>query len=183
MSGATVRQVGDDEIGGLTSALRSLYVGAYVGPPYNEGPEQADDFITGLADQRQRQGFRMVGAFAPDGSLIGFAYGATFAADRWWRSADAEPAAIAGKSKFAVFELIVHPAWQGQHLASALMSSLLDGRDEPYATLCANPAAHARAIYDWWGWTKVGTTRPPGIGDMDVLLKPLLGVNNRSIDP
>ena len=67
-------------------------------------------------------------------------------------------------------EFIVTRAERGKGIGTALMTALLADRPERYATLCANPAAPARRIYQRWGWRSVATVHPPTMGAMDVLL-------------
>jgi GNAT superfamily N-acetyltransferase len=102
--------------------------------------------------------------------LVGYAYGIPFAADGWWTEADHEPAEVHGRPAFAVMEFIVRRDHRGRGVGTALMAALLADRSEPYATLCANPAAPARQIYHHWGWGAVALAHPPQLPPMDVLL-------------
>jgi GNAT superfamily N-acetyltransferase len=107
------------------------------------------------------------------GQVAGFAYGFTFAADRWWRHAIDEPDETRGHPKFAVMELAVLPKWRGSGVGRDLMALLLDDRPEAFGTLCANPSAPAPRIYRRWGWQLVGMSDPPHLGPMEVLIKRL----------
>jgi hypothetical protein len=152
--------------------LVDIYREVYREPPYEEGDDEAEIFAGQLREHVHRPGFTLVAAETSNDTLCGFAYGLTFPADRWWRNAGEEPTQTRGLAKFAVIELAVLPRDRGQHVGSALMSVLLAGRPEPYATLCTNPKALARTIYRTWGWQQVGVIQPEHLAPMDVLILP-----------
>jgi GNAT superfamily N-acetyltransferase len=156
-----------------TAEFKDVYSEVYREPPYEEGEEQAADFAFHLPEQCEQLGFSMVIAEATDRSLIGFAYGLTFASERWWRHASDEPEVTKGHPKFGIMEFVIRSPWRGRRIGTALMSLLLSDRDERYGTLCVNPRAAAAAIYSAWGWQPVGSTNPPHVGPMEVLVKPL----------
>lgn len=168
-----IRRLAADEVTGRMAELESVYAEVYAEPPYEEGPEMAADFSARLDKERRQPGFAMVLAESTDGSLVGFAYGLTFGPDQWWRFAGDEPPETRGRPKFAVMELAVRSAWRGRRIGSALMSTLLADRPEPYATLCANPLAKARAIYESWGWIQVAISNTRHFGPLAVLIHPL----------
>ena len=65
--------------------LRAVYAEVFSLPPYNEGPEMADEFLDRLAEESKRPGFSLVAACGcgrPHG-LVGFAYGYTMPAGEW----------------------------------------------------------------------------------------------------
>jgi GNAT superfamily N-acetyltransferase len=167
--------MGAEEIASRAAELTSLYAQIYREPPYHESEADADDFMSRLVDLSTTAGFDFVVAEVPTGTdrIIGFAYGFAFSPDRWWRSAGDEPELTKGSAKFAVMEFAVRPSWHGKGIGRELMCELLSARTEPFATLFANPAAPARAIYRSWGWEQVGVARPPRMPAMDVLVKPL----------
>ena len=175
MIDCALRPIPADEVVARSSEFGALYAGVYAESPYNEPEEQADEFVSHLVDHSALPGFALVVAErrADTNHLVGFAYGFTFSADRWWRGAGGEPELTRGSAKFAVMELVVAAQWRGKGMGRALMSSLLSGRIEPFATLCANPAAPARNIYRSWGWEQVAVSYPPNMGPMDVLVKRL----------
>jgi len=170
-----LRSVGADEIAARAAEFRSLYACVYGEPPYNETQEQADEFADHLVEDAAAPGFSFVVAEREAGSdsIIGFAYGKAFSADRWWRNAGEEPSLTRGAAKFAVMEFAVRPGWRRQGVGRALLSEVLSGRTEPFATLCANPTAPARSIYRSWGWEQVAVSYTPRLGSMDVLIKRL----------
>ncbi|GAA2339009.1 GNAT family N-acetyltransferase [Dactylosporangium salmoneum] len=173
MNRATVRPLAGSELTDRTEELTAIYAAVYREPPYNEDEHHAKEFASQIAEQSQRQGFLLIAAEVPDRSLVGFAYGITFPSDRWWRSAGAEPARTRGHQKFAIIEWVVLGPWRGQGIGQLLFSRLLANRPEPLATLCSNPSSDARTIYRSWGWEQVGTTSPPNMEPMDVLIKTL----------
>ncbi|GAA4256565.1 GNAT family N-acetyltransferase [Dactylosporangium darangshiense] len=169
----SVQRLDPAELRAHGAEFRDIYLQVYQEPPYHESESDADDFIGHLDDQIDQPGFAFIAALSAAGEFIGFAYGLPFSAEQWWRNAGDEPDLTRGQAKFAVFELVVVAQWRRHGIATALITALLESRQEPFATLCANPTAPARAMYDAWGWRKVATTSPPKIGPLDVLVKAL----------
>jgi ribosomal protein S18 acetylase RimI-like enzyme len=170
---AKIRDLDLAEVMNRRREVVDIYREVYKEPPYNEGDDEADIFAGQLREHAHRPGFALVAATTSSDTLCGFAYGLTFAADRWWRNAGEEPTQTRGAAKFAVMEFAVRSHYRRQHIGSALMSTLLAGRPEPYATLCTNPDSLARIIYRTWGWRQVGVTHPEHLPPMDVLILPL----------
>ncbi|HEY0696619.1 MAG TPA: GNAT family N-acetyltransferase [Micromonospora sp.] len=153
--------------------LTGLYAVVYAEPPYEEGPEQVDEFARKLPEEAGLPGFTAVVAHR-DGELVAVAYGWTMAADTWWFRADQDsPAAVSGAEKFALMEWIVHPDRRGRGHGARVLRTLIEGRPEPWATLAADPRSHARGIYARQGWQQVGTSRLPWGPVMDLLVLPL----------
>jgi GNAT superfamily N-acetyltransferase len=146
-----------------------IYREVYAEPPYHEGDNHVAAYASRFAEESNGPGFTLVAAEASR-ELVGYAYGLTLAPHEWWTDADHEPAQVHGRAKFAVMEFAVRKAHRGRGIGTALMTALLADRPEPFATLCANPAAPARRIYHRWGWRPVALARPPDIPTMDVLL-------------
>ncbi|HLL69070.1 MAG TPA: GNAT family N-acetyltransferase [Micromonosporaceae bacterium] len=150
--------------------LREVYVRVFAEPPYNESPDMADEFIEWLSSEPATPGFDLVVA-RDAGRLVGFACGHTMPAGRWWRSAEQPPPAhIAATDTFAVREWAVLGAHRRRGIGRRLMAELLAGRPEPWATLVVNLDADAWAIYQRWGWVRVGLSRPPRRPSMDVMV-------------
>jgi GNAT superfamily N-acetyltransferase len=154
---------------GRQDRLTSLYREVYAAPPYFEGEEDAARYGERLNDETRQPGFAVALADC-GGDLIGFAYGFTFAPDKWWSTAGDPPAEVSGWPTFAVMEFVVASAFRRRGVGRELMTKLLADRPEPYATLCSNPAAAARAVYRAWGWHEVAKSHPPNVPHMDVLL-------------
>ncbi|MFE4972651.1 GNAT family N-acetyltransferase [Kitasatospora sp. NPDC056651] len=91
---------------------------------------------------------------------VGFIYGAPLAAGReWWR--DHITPAPESPSTFAVSELMVRPAWQKRGYSTRLHDELVSDRPEALAVLLVD-TEHPRvqALYESWGYAKVGDRRP-----------------------
>ncbi|MFD5412795.1 GNAT family N-acetyltransferase [Streptomyces nojiriensis] len=107
----------------------------------------------------KNQGFACVVAY--DGEeAAGFAYGAPATpGHEWWRPyldpAPQDPVT------FSLSELMVRPAWRKQGISEQLHRALLDTRSEAHAVLLVD-TAHPRvqALYESWGYRKVGEQRP-----------------------
>lgn len=155
-----------------SAEFAELYREVYAEPPYYEGEEHVAAFLERFADELRSLGFSLVAA-ETDGELVGYAYGLSFEPDQWWDDSDPQPAELRGYPKFAVMEFVVRKQHRGKGIGRALISALLTDRTEPFATLCANPAAPAHQIYRHWGWRLVGRAHPPDIATMDILLRPL----------
>jgi GNAT superfamily N-acetyltransferase len=115
--------------------------------------------------QIDRPGFDLVTAHA-EGRLVGFAFGYTLATDtRWWDGLQPDPAqgfsTESGSRTFVLSEIEVRRAWQSQGVGRALHDALIQGRSEERATLATGPDAGSQAVYESWGWRKVG--RVPGV--------------------
>jgi GNAT superfamily N-acetyltransferase len=118
-----------------------------------------DTFVTRTTSQAARPGFACTWATV-DGELVGFSFGFTFGPDGWWSGEPTlPPPEILAVAKFAVIELDVSEAHQGQGIGRRLLDELLDDRPEEYAILTAMPDAPARAMYARWGWAQIGTAR------------------------
>lgn len=78
---------------------------------------------------------------AEDGqNLVGYTYGFTMEAGRWWRGAlTLPPDEVLKETKLAVIELMVRDDHRGSGMGTHLLAKLLSDRDERYATLTARP--------------------------------------------
>lgn len=105
-----------------------------------------------------RAGFACVVGYDA-GEPVGYAYGAPAAEGReWWRPFMEEPA---DPSTFSLSELMVRPRWRKRGLSEVLHKALLRGRSEAMVALSVD-TAHPRvqALYESWGYRKVGESRP-----------------------
>ncbi|GLI00957.1 hypothetical protein Pa4123_62330 [Phytohabitans aurantiacus] len=119
-----------------------------------------------------------------DEQLVGFAYGFALAADtkRWSRlSAPVAPEVVEewpGRT-FLLFDFAVHDSLRGRGVGRALHDRLLGSRAEERATLMVQPVAgDTKAIYEHWGWRKIGQTEggPTAAAPVfDVYLRDQLG--------
>jgi hypothetical protein len=156
--------------GKIGTEFKSIYAAVFSEPPYNEGPEAADEFVDRMHSEITEPGFDCVEARAGR-TLVGFTYGYTYPAGRWWDDADRPPPhEVTAGPTFAVIEWAVLHDHRGNGIGRALLADLLTGRPEPYATLMVNPAANARDIYTRWGWRHVGSTRSEPTLAIDLML-------------
>ncbi|MCW2901831.1 MAG: GCN5-related N-acetyltransferase [Streptosporangiaceae bacterium] len=70
-------------------------------------------------------------------ALIGFSFGFTISAGRWWAAATPPPAGVRAAEKLAVIELVVSRPHRGRGVGRALIDRLPAGRAETYGTLDA----------------------------------------------
>ncbi len=160
----------------LMDRLTDAYIEGYAeDPDAGRSIYARDAFVTRTTGQAVRPGFVLVTAHSGD-DWCGFSFGLPFGVGRWWAGAleGEAPRDVVAGGKFAVIELVVLPAARGVGLATELMTAVLDGRPEPWATLLADQEGKARSIYARWGWTQAGIARPaPDVPPLDVLIRPL----------
>ncbi|MFY1653385.1 GNAT family N-acetyltransferase [Solwaraspora sp. WMMB762] len=111
--------------------------------------------------------------------LVGYTYGFPLSSGRWWTGLlTPVPDGFTsedGRRTFAISELMVRESWRRQGIARALHDALLGNREEPRATLLADPKnAPAQAAYASWGWRTVAQLRPnwDNSPTYDVLIRP-----------
>ncbi|GAB2627031.1 GNAT family N-acetyltransferase [Streptomyces capparidis] len=98
-------------------------------------------------------GVRALGAFGPDGRMIGFAYGMPNHRSHWWSTVIEPYLARAGNDEwlddaFGVTELHVLPAHQGRGIGRTLITRLTDGVAQSRSILSAvEGAVPARKLY------------------------------------
>ncbi|MEV0621711.1 GNAT family N-acetyltransferase [Nonomuraea sp. NPDC050404] len=137
----------------------------YSEPPYSGlSPYTRAEFVARTTAQMKRPGFELV--TAQDGAaLVGFCIGLTMEAGRWWGGATTgAPSEVLDSPKAAIIELILRKEHRGRGLGKRLLSEMLAGRTEPYATLAAHPSAAAHAMYERWGWQSAGPSQPVADG-------------------
>jgi len=141
---------------GIAGELRPIYLDAYSDPPYGYSESDADEFVERLQKQSARQDFRLI-LGRVDNEIAGFSYGFIFPRDLWWSGArDEPPRNVATGSKYAVIELVVSRSFRGNGFSRTLMDALLKDRSEDFAILLAKPGAQAHAMYQRWGWERIG---------------------------
>ncbi|WTW94619.1 GNAT family N-acetyltransferase [Streptomycetaceae bacterium NBC_01309] len=105
--------------------------------------------------QRHAQfaGVRALGAFSPEGHLVGFGYGYPNVKDQWWSMVIEPYLARTGHADwlddaFVVGELHVLPGWQGHGVGRTLLSLLCQGQDRTRILLSAvDEDTPARRLY------------------------------------
>jgi ribosomal protein S18 acetylase RimI-like enzyme len=149
----------------LVERIVRLYAAVFAEPPYEEGPEDVEDFRELLAIELPQPGFRLITAEV-DAELAGFAYGYSLrAATRWWEGVVPPPlpgfSAERDGRTFAIKELAVAGPYRREGVGRRLHDALIEGRSEERATLTVRPdAAPAIAAYESWGWSPLGRIRP-----------------------
>ena len=147
------------------AVLGNEYAGIYLAiraePPYNSGPLYTRErFLERTRAQTELNGFELV-AVGDGGTLVGFAFGFTMAAGRWWGGeATPPPPEVLDAPKLAVVELDLIKPYRGRGIGKRLLSELLTGRPESQGTLLSRPDTAVHAMYLRWGWRIVGTVRP-----------------------
>lgn len=143
----------------LVDQLAPIYTEVYAEPPYDQTSDDTSEFIERYRRQTRQEGFRLVTAV--DGEqIIGFCYTITLPAGRWWKGAQESPSdELLSSAKAAVVELVLLAPYRGCGLGRAIIQTALANREEPWATLLAEPDTPARRIYEHWGWRQVGTVQ------------------------
>lgn len=165
----------------IIDEMCAVYADAYgVGPD----EQKTTAFRSRAVKAMGRAGYDLVTARA-GGQLVGFAFGYPLpdGDTYWWQGLRPDPPAgfteENGHRTFVLAEIEIRRPWQGSGLGQAVSSALTAGRPEERATLAANPAASpTHAIYEHWGWRKVGQV-PGTSGDYydayDLFVLPLGG--------
>jgi ribosomal protein S18 acetylase RimI-like enzyme len=141
----------------------AVYRSAFTPPPYNKPETEIAGFAGSFLSQFDRDGYRFVAAIEGDtGQLVGFAYGYSSRAGRWWyEHASRILPQLTGTSwledSFQLVEIALHPQFQGQGIGGMLHDHLLAGIQHPraiLATLHADTAAFR--LYRSRGWVVLG---------------------------
>jgi ribosomal protein S18 acetylase RimI-like enzyme len=147
------------------STVRDLYAEIYSEPPYNDGPDDADDFASGWHRTIDQCNFRLVIARCAD-EAIGFAFGVQLRArTKWWNGAltplpDDVTAEYTGRT-FAIIELAVRCPYRRKGVGRQLHTQLIAGLSEERITLLVRPEAPAaQQAYLSWGYRAVGQIQP-----------------------
>jgi GNAT superfamily N-acetyltransferase len=161
---------GAEEAPAILDEVCAVYADAYGHLPSGEdGGVKVAAFRERATKAMRRPSFEMVTAHV-SGDLAGFAFGyALTAATHWWD--DLVPAPPSGffdedgHRTVVLAEIAVRQRWQGSGVGRRLHEEVLGHREEQRATLATGPGADtARAIYEGWGWEKLGVV-PGTIGD------------------
>lgn len=151
-----IRRFGHGDLPQIRQTIIDLHAAA-------TGPDRDDDFkkkFPWFVDHwGGHEDFACVIAYDGD-EAVGFAYGAPAADGReWWRE---HVRAVPEKTlTFSYSELAVHPKKRKQGVADALSRALLEERPEDLAVLLVD-VTHPRvqALYESWGFRKVGESQP-----------------------
>ena len=162
------------------STVRDLYAEIYAEPPYNEGPDEADDFAFGWHRTIDQRNFRLVIARRAD-EPIGFAFGVQLRArTKWWTGAlsslpDDITTEYTGRT-FAIIEMAVRRPYRRQGVGRQLHTHLIAGLSEERIALLVRPEASApQHAYLSWGYRAVGQIQPfPGAPAYNAMIKQLV---------
>lgn len=148
------------QIESFQNQIITIYRDAFVLPPYNKSETEITSFANSFLSQLDRRAYKFVGAFAENNSkqLIGFSYGYSSTAGKWWHEhvKPALPKSIDTEwpdDNFQLTEIAVSPKAQGQGIGGRLHDCLLS--DLPYerailATMDADTFAYR--LYKSRGW-------------------------------
>jgi GNAT superfamily N-acetyltransferase len=152
----------------LMDELCEVYADAYGAVPGEDTREKSLAFRGRATSALEARSYSLVtGEVA--GQLVGFAFGYSLRPERgWWDGLSPEPpegfTEETGSRTVVLAEIEVRRAWQGQGIGRAVHDAFLSGRSEERATLASNPkATDTHALYERWGWQKMGTV--PGKPD------------------
>jgi GNAT superfamily N-acetyltransferase len=122
--------------------------------------EDIEQFEIRIKKHADQAGFVLVTGEL-DSQFVGFSYGFTFPPGRWWTGVETDPPSddISAGPIFAVIELGVGKESRGRGYSRQLVDALLTDRPEVFASLISRPGAQAHAMYQRWGWKKVGNTQ------------------------
>jgi ribosomal protein S18 acetylase RimI-like enzyme len=160
--GVTLAHHQAETVPALLDDICVVYADAYGQVPGEDADAKVAAFRGRAAKALSRPGYEMVVARNGD-ELAGFVFGYSLAVDtHWWDDLSPQPSPEFlredGSRTFVVAEIEVGRKWQGSGVGRALHDEILSGRREQRATLATGPGADtARAIYERWGWQKIGT--------------------------
>jgi GNAT superfamily N-acetyltransferase len=150
-----------DAVPALLDAICAIYSDAYGHIPGEDSAVKVAAFRDRSTKALTRPGYELVTAQVA-GSLAGFVFGyALPSGTHWWDDLSPRPSPEFlredGTRTFVLAEIEVGKRWQGSGVGRALHDEILSGRKEQRATLATGPGADAaRAIYERWGWQRVG---------------------------
>lgn len=119
------------EIAARQTQIVGVYRRAFTPPPYSKPDAEIAEFASSFLGQFDREGYRLVAALDGDSwQLVGFAYGYSSAAGRWWHEqAGRALPALAGSpwldDSFQLVEIALDPQYQGQGIGGRLHDQLL----------------------------------------------------------
>lgn len=142
--------------------LCDAYADAYGAVPGEDTGQKSDAFRDRASKALEVPHYSLVMARAGD-QVVGFVFGYSLRPGRsWWDGLQPEPAEgftdETGSRTVVLAEIEVRRAWQGRGVGRQLHDAFLARRNEERATLATNPkATGTQALYERWGWRKVGT--------------------------
>ncbi|MBB5867892.1 ribosomal protein S18 acetylase RimI-like enzyme [Allocatelliglobosispora scoriae] len=161
MSTLTFRRHAAAEVPDLLDALCDVYADAYGHVPGEDSTVKTEAFRDRADAALDASNYELVTAW-DSGGIVGFVFGYSLRPERgWWNGLNPEPAPgfidETGDRTVVLAEIEVRSAWQGRGVGHRLHDEFLGGRGEERATLASNPAAaETHALYQGWGWRRVG---------------------------
>ena len=152
------------EVAQLMDELCEVYADAYGAVPGEDPREKSSAFRERATGAPEGRNYSLVTAHL-GGQLVGFAFGYSLRPERgWWDGLSPEPpegfTEETGSRTVVLSEIEVRRAWQGQGIGRAIHDAFLSERSEERATLASSPnAPDTHALYERWGWQKMGTVR------------------------
>ncbi|MEU4897083.1 GNAT family N-acetyltransferase [Streptomyces sp. NPDC044780] len=155
-TGVDVRHFTHADLPEIRQTLIDVHADAYADAMDDEFNQRFPWFVDHWGGHPE---FSCVIAFDGD-KAVGFAYGAPAVPGReWWRE-HLDPAP-AKDLTFSYSELAVVPRWRKKGLAERLTRTLLAKRNENLVVLLVDPDhPRVRALYESWGFRKVGERQP-----------------------
>lgn len=169
---ADIRVVSGSRLLSYAEGVRTVYLDAFGGAPWGEGPEHADGYLRRLAEDATRPGF--TAALALDGeTVLGWATAWTtplpFPTGRCYPQiaaalgADRTAAWLCGARE--VDELAVASRARGTGAGAGLLDAVTGDRADGRCWLLTSVAAgEARTFYERAGWTPVTHPAAGGTG-------------------
>jgi ribosomal protein S18 acetylase RimI-like enzyme len=161
-SAATLTHHAPEDVAALLDEMSDAYLDAWREVPGEDMAVKASAFRERATRALQAKNYDLVVARA-DGRIVGFIFGYSLRADRgWWDGLAPEPPAgftdePGDQRTVVIAEFEVRRSWQGQGVGHALHDAFLANRVEERATLVTRPhLTDLHALYERWGWQKVG---------------------------
>ncbi|MFJ6983150.1 MULTISPECIES: GNAT family N-acetyltransferase [unclassified Streptomyces] len=151
-----LRHFGHDDLPEIRQTLIDVHDDVYAAEMENEFNQRFPWFVDHWGGHPE---FACVIAYDGD-EVVGFAYGAPAKDEReWWRE-HLDPAPEKSRT-FHFSELMVREQWRKTGAAERLHRALMDARDDDLAALLVDVThPKVKALYESWGYRKVGEDQP-----------------------
>jgi GNAT superfamily N-acetyltransferase len=148
----------------IRQTLLDVYAEIYAAEIKSDPFFSVERFDTRLSRQTSAPGWMCVLGDV-GGDPVGYAYGSTVQRGGWWNGlqtpADPELIHEDGTRTLGLFEIMVRAPWRGQGIARGIHDELMRQRHEKRAALTVEQThPRVRALYESWGYYKVGEIKP-----------------------